>query len=259
MAKKNIPLKGVGYIYMESLEKDTETGKYPEMLRVGRLQTLNFAIETTSEDIFGGDDLFPFDEVITGKNATITATAAEFDLKFLDLTQGSKTKINTPAEIYVFDEGCFIDNEEPSYTVKYGDKLVENTISIRFKDGTSLTEVEETPTAGEYKVGAGGVITFSDADKGKEVLIDYQYTVSDADVNHVLTTSLRRPVRIIHVARFQMADGTEGGIQTEIYKAKAQGTFNIDFARATASTHNLELKLLDPGRADKRAISFARF
>jgi hypothetical protein len=29
MAKKNIPLKGVGYIYMESLEKDTETGKYP--------------------------------------------------------------------------------------------------------------------------------------------------------------------------------------------------------------------------------------
>ena len=259
MAKKNIPLKGVGYIYMESLEKDTETGKYPEMLRVGRLQTLNFAIETTSEDIFGGDALFPFDEVITGKNATITATTAEFDLKLLDITQGSKTKTNTPAKIYVFDEGCFIDNEEPSYTLEYGDKLVENTISIRFKDGTYLTEVEETPSADEYKVGVGGVITFSDADKGKEVLIDYQYTVSDADVNHVLTTSLPRPVRIIHVARFQMADGTEGGIQTEIYKAKAQGTFNIDFARATASTHNLELKLLDPGRADKKAISFTRF
>lgn len=259
MAKKNIPLKGVGYIYMESLEKDTETGKYPEMLRVGRLQTLNFALETTSEDIFGGDALFPFDEVITGKNFTITATTAEFDLKLLDITQGSKTKTNTPAKIYVFDEGCFIDNEEPSYTLEYGDKLVENTISIRFKDGTYLTEVEETPSAGEYKVGAGGVITFSEADKGKEVLIDYQYTVSDADVNHVLTTSLPRPVRIIHVARFQMADGTEGGIQTEIYKAKAQGTFNIDFARATASTHNLELKLLDPGRADKRMISFTRF
>ena len=259
MAKKNIPLKGVGYIYMESLEKDTETGKYPGMLRVGRLQTLNFAIETTSEDIFGGDALFPFDEVITGKNATITATTAEFDLKLLDITQGSKTKTNTPAKIYVFDEGCFIDNEEPSYTVEYGDKLVENTISIRFKDGTYLTELGEAPSAGEYKVGAGGVITFSEADKGKEVLIDYQYTVSDADVNHVLTTSLPRPVRIIHVARFQMADGTEGGIQTEIYKAKAQGTFNIDFARATASTHNLELKLLDPGRADKKAISFTRF
>lgn len=259
MAKKNIPLKGVGYIYMESLEKDTETGKYPEMLRVGRLQTLNFALETTSEDIFGGDSLFPFDEVNTGKIATITATTAEFDLKLLDITQGSKTKTNTPAKIYVFDEGCFIDNEDPSYTVEYGDKLVENTISIRFKDGTYLTEVEETPSAGEYKVGAGGVITFSAADKGKEVLIDYQYTVSDADVNHVLTTSLPRPVRIIHVARFQMADGTEGGIQTEIYKAKAQGTFNIDFARATASTHNLELKLLDPGRADKKAISFTRF
>lgn len=259
MAKKNIPLKGVGYIYMEGLEKDTETGKYPEMLRVGRLQTLNFALETTSEDIFGGDALFPFDEVITGKNATITATTAEFDLKLLDITQGSKTKTNTPAKIYVFDEGCFIDNEDPLYTVEYGDKLVENTISIRFKDGTYLTEVEGIPTAGEYTVGAGGVITFSAADKGKEVLIDYQYTVSDADVNHVLTTSLPRPVRIIHVARFQMADGTEGGIQTEIYKAKAQGTFNIDFARATASTHNLELKLLDPGRADKRMISFTRF
>jgi len=259
LAKKNIPLKGVGYIYMESLEKDTETGKYPEMIRVGRLQTLNFALETTSEDIFGGDALFPFDEVITGKNATITATTAEFDLKLLDITQGSKTIINTPAKIYVFDEGCFIDNEEPSYTLKYGDKLVENSISIRFKDGTYLTEVEGVPTAGEYKVDAGGVITFSDADKGKEVLIDYQYTVSDADVNHVLTTSLPRPVRIIHVARFQMADGTEGGIQTEIYKARAQGTFNIDFARATASTHNLELKLLDPGRADKRMISFTRF
>lgn len=259
MAKKNIPLKGVGYIYMEGLEKDTETGKYPEMLRIGRLQTLNFALETTSEDIFGGDALFPFDEVDIEKKATITATTAEFDLKLLDITQGSKTKTNTPARIYVFDEGCFIDNEEPSYTVEYGDKLVENTISIRFKDGTYLTEVEETPSAGEYKVGAGGVITFSDADKGKEVLIDYQYTVSDADVNHVLTTSLPRPVRIIHVARFQMADGTEGGIQTEIYKAKAQGTFNIDFARATASTHTLELKLLDPGRADKKAISFTRF
>jgi hypothetical protein len=247
------------------------------MLRVGRLQTLNFALETTSEDIFGGDALFPFDEVDIEKKATITATTAEFDLKLLDITQGSKTETNTPAKIYVFDEGCFIDNEEPSYTVEHGDKLVENTISIRFKDGTYLTEVEETPSAGEYKVGAGGteveetpsageykvgaggVITFSAADKGKEVLIDYQYTVSDADVNHVLTTSLPRPVRIIHVARFQMADGTEGGIQTEIYKAKAQGTFNIDFARATASTHNLELKLLDPGRADKKAISFTRF
>ena len=252
MAKKNIPLKGVGYIYMESLEKDTE-------IRVGRLQTLNFALETTSEDIFGGDALFPFDEVITGKNATITATTAEFDLKLLDITQGSKTKTNTPAKIYVFDEGYFIDGEEPSYTVEYGDELVENSISIRFKDGTYLTEVGGAPSAGEYKVGDGGVITFSAADKGKEVLIDYQYTVSDADVNHVLTTSLPKPVRIIHVARFQMADGTEGGIQTEIYKAKAQGTFNIDFARATASTHNLELKLLDPGRADKRMISFTRF
>lgn len=252
MAKKNIPLKGVGYIYMESLEKDTE-------IRVGRLQTLNFALETTSEDIFGGDALFPFDEVITGKNATITATTAEFDLKLLDITQGSKTITNTPAKIYVFDEGCFIDNEDPSYTVEYGDKLVENTISIRFKDGTYLTEVGVAPSDGEYKVDADGVITFSEDNKGKEVLIDYQYTVNDADVNHVLTTSLPRPVRIIHVARFQMADGTEGGIQTEIYKAKAQGTFNIDFARATASTHNLELKLLDPGRADKRMISFTRF
>lgn len=259
MAKKNIPLKGVGYIYMESLEKDTETGKYPEMLRVGRLQTLNFAIETTSEDIFGGDALFPFDEVITGKNATITATTAEFDLKLLDITQGSKTETGKSANIYVFDEGYFIDGEEPSYTVEYGDKLIADTISIRFKDGASLEKTEEAPGAGEYVVGTGGAITFASADEGKEVLIDYQYTVSDADVNHVLTTSLPRPVRIIHVARFQMADGTEGGIQTEIYKAKAQGTFNIDFARATASTHNLELKLLDPGRADKRMISFTRF
>ncbi len=259
MAKKNIPLKGVGYIYMESLEKDTETGKYPEMLRVGRLQTLNFAIETTSEDIFGGDALYPFDEVITGKNSTITATTAEFDLKLLDITQGSKTETNKPAKIYVFDEGYFIDDEEPSYKIEYADKLVADTISIRFKDGASLKEVEEAPDTGEYLVGASGTITFATADEGKEVLIDYQYTVSDADVNHVLTTSLPKPVRIIHVAKFQMADGTEGGVQTEIYRAKAQGTFNIDFARATASTHNLELKLIDPGRADKRMVSFTRF
>ncbi len=243
---KPIVLKGVGYLYLEGEKRD---------LRVGKLQNLNFGLETTSEDVFGGDDLFPFDEVTTGKNATLTATAAEFDLNMIDITQGSETEVED-AEIYVFDEGLTIGEDD--YELKYGTGLVSGTLVVRFKDGDELDVATTSPTAGEYKL-TGGEITFATVDKGKEVLIDYRYKVTDAATNHVLTTSLPKPVKVVHVARFQAADGTEGGLQTIVYRAKAQGTFNIDFARATASTHNLELKLLDPGRADKKMISFTRF
>lgn len=251
---KPIVLKGVGYLYLEN-EVANEEGEKTS-LRVGRLQNLNFALETTTEDVFGGDALFAFDEVITGKNATVTATAAEFDLGMVEFTQGSPTVTEESTEIYVFEEGLTVGTDD--YELEYGANLVSGSLLVRYKDGDELEVAETTPTKGEYKV-AGGEITFSSADKGAEVLIDYRYTLADAATNHVLTDSIAKPVKIVHVAKFQAADGTESGLQTVIYRARAHGTFNIDFTRATASTHNLELKLLDPGRADKKMISFTRF
>jgi len=253
LGKKNITIKGVGYIYLENEVADDNGDK--KDLRIGRLQNLNFALETTTEDVFGGDDLFPFDEVVTGKNATVTATAAEFDLGMVEFTQGSPT-VTEDTEIYVFEEGTVIGADD--YSLKHGTDLVTGSLKVWFKDGEELDVGDTTPTAGEYTV-AGGKLTFATADEGKEVLIDYKYKVTDASVNHVLTDSIAKPVKIVHVANFQAADGTEGGLQTIVYRARAQGTFNIDFARATASTHNLEIKMLDPGRADKKMISFARF
>jgi hypothetical protein len=262
MAKKMI-IKGVGTF----MAKRTTAQGGTEVVTLGNLQDLKITFTVDIEDIFGGDGLFAIDTLIKSKAIEITATDAKFDLDAVSLMLGSTVQegvtTGNDAYVYVLNEQGTI-NGTGDYTPDFAATVFDGDFQVRFINGNKLlTKVASNPQAGEYALDTTTVVgstslEFNVADANKDIAINYKRKET-VDMTPILVDEVPFPVIVVHHGSFQQKDGTYQGIETELFSCRAQGSFSIDAARATASAMNVSLKVIDPERADGRMGTIKRY
>lgn len=272
MSMKKMIIKGVGTFMAKKYNED---GTGVEVITLGTLQDLRIDLNVDIEDIFGGDGMFPIDTLVRNKSIEITATDAKFDLDAIALMMGSTiTNEATGDDAYVWVMGeekiataeTIGDNIEVAiFTPAFAGTVFENDpgFAIRVKGTNKLLKQvpynEEAPKVGEFMFDdATGKIIVNKVYVGAGFIYNYKRTET-VDMAALLKDEIPFPVHVVHHGSFLQADGTFQGVETELYCCRAMGTFSINAARATASTSQVQLKVLDPERADKRLGTIKRY
>jgi hypothetical protein len=121
---------------------------------------------------------------------------------------------------------------------------------------TTITSGSPTATQAKYDAGTHS-ISLHTSHAGKNAIVSYKRSYLSDKVD-LLADDVPYPLYIVHKGVFVQADGSKAGIITELFKVRAQGTFSINFARASAATSQMSLKLIDPERADKKVASIRK-
>lgn len=273
MSMKKMIIKGVGTFMAKKYNED---GTGVEVITLGTLQDLRIDLNVDIEDIFGGDGMFPIDTLVRSKSIEITATDAKFDLDAIALMMGSTiTNEATGDDAYVWVMGeekiaaAGTNGEGTDVSVfkpVFAETIFENDpgFAIRVKGTNKLLkqvsyEEGEAPAVGEFMFDedSGKIIVNKDY-VGAGFIYNYKRTET-VDMAALLKDEIPFPVHVVHHGSFLQADGTFQGVETELYCCRAMGTFTINAARATASTSQVQLRVLDPERADKRLGTIKRY
>lgn len=223
------------------------------IIKVGTLQDMAFEFSSSEEKIYGGDSMLPIFAFTKEKTATVNCTNAEFSLDWLKVSQGAN----------LAQGGSLVGEETVTVAVgaaSLGKTGIDVTSVMAYvvDDDTVLTRVAATPTATQFTVDANGELDFNVALNGKKVFVSYVYTAQNtAQVATITNASTPGFVSIRHVSKpVALKDGTTRRIHTVIYKAKADGKFQLDYKRNTAYSPKLAFEILDPQREDGTIISF---
>ena len=223
---------------------------------LGKLQDMKISITTSTEKVFGGDSIFQFYEFIKDKTCSFTFTNATFNLNMVQLSQGS-----TPSagELYA-DETVTVAAKTLTLSKTANvSTVIGDTSVVDVDTSTALKHVASAPADGQFTITAAGVITLGGtvAD-GKQFSVNYVYTDAANTVGtDILTTSVPGFCSLIHKSKqITMADGHTYQVHTRVYCARCDGKMDVDFKRGAASAPSLTFTSLDPGRADKKFLSF---
>lgn len=228
------------------------------IVRILKAVDVKISLDFPSEDVYGGNDLFPFFTVDKERKGSVSLNNAEFDAGIVNAAMGSSVVSATTAEVLVMGESHTVPASS-TYTVDLTNKTtaIAATVKVRYADtGVELTLDPTTPATGKYTL-ASGVLTFAVGDASKVILVDYKYTVADGDVVSILSNTLIPVVEIMMVNTMKDKDGNTIKETITIYKAKASGKTEIGQSRGKASEHALEFTLLESGRADKKMIDLS--
>lgn len=250
-------VKGVGKLIAIKISDGSDVGQ------IGTLGDMSVSLKMPRNKVYGGDGLWPIGTVDGDRDGSIAFTNNKFNLDYIALASGGTVTRGTTVDIMELDEVHTIPAVTP-YTVnatyKAGAKTTAALGKVRayFSDHTPLALVTTTPTAGQFSY-ASGVFTFSAADAGKVVLLDYLHAVSASDKAGIAAAALSFPVEIYHKGVFvDDVTGAKMGLQTHAPNVIANGDFNIDWKRGTASTHKLTFDIQDP-QTGAAVIDFAAY
>jgi len=266
MAEENrsIIVNGVGTLFTKNADND-------KLAPLGTLQSIKFDFTVSKEPVYGGDGLYPLDHVIKDKAVVVTAVNTKFDLNTLRVATGAEISVATGDDAYTWvlnKMGTVVKvGDDPfTYEVDISDNGTvfadDPAISIlSMETGAALEEKETgTPDSGKFYYDSTGKTFEFNADmEGKNVMYSYKITATNVALAEGLQISLPVPVTIIHQGAFKQKNNVWQGIETEIKLATANGTFTIDYARATASASNLALDMIDPEDGTCRLWTMKRF
>jgi hypothetical protein len=268
MAKKMI-IKGVGTFMAKKAAKD---GKGVEVITLGSLQDLRINLNVEIEDIFGGDGLFAIDTLVKSKSIEISATDAKFDLGAVQLMMGSSLQEQVEDYVWVLNEQkvavagtngtTAVAEVEPEFSATIF--ATDPNFSVRLKDSnkllTQIAFAEDTaPADGQFMFDATAKkLYFAATVENADIVYNYKRTET-VDLVDLLVDEVPFAVHVIHHGSFLQKDGTYAGLETELYACRAQGAFSIDAARATASASTVNLKIIDPERADGKLGTMKRY
>jgi hypothetical protein len=194
--------------------------------------------------------------------ASITIVAATADIQVTVPTKVLDIPVVLPRyDVEISGFNIYVDDgTAPEYKSNATPIAAGGTHVIVATPGAGAGAPDATPTtAGQYTVTAG-VVTFASADANVGVLIDFVWTTSaiipQAETVDILSNCLRRWMSCLWSMTTTTKDGKQYRLQAVIHKMKYTGDFMIDFNRADASSHDLEFKVIDPERADKKIISW---
>ena len=242
---ENLVLAGVGEAFLLDAE-----GKVTA--RLSKLQSMSIEVTSESEDVYGGDSLFPFYNFIKSKSATFKFKNAVFDMNVLAMTQGAD-----------LEEGAEINALEDVKVSTHAGKLTQTTgvevdSVVVISNGKTLKRVEGTPNADEFKVDTNGTLIFNTAFENGTVTVSYVYKNAKGASVNVLTNSVPGYVELRHTSQpMKMKDGTVKRVHTRVYKAICDGGFNLEYTRDGAVAPEVTFKSVDPERSDKRFVSYS--
>lgn len=246
MDTKNIVLHGVGEAYLLSAD-----GKVTS--RLMKLQSMSIEVTSESEDVYGGDSLFPFFNYIKSKSAQFKFKDAVFDVNVLAMTQGAT--VEEGGEINVTEELAVASNKAK---LTHVDGLDVDSVVIIAKD-KALKKVSGTPTGDlEYSVTEQGDVAFASTFADNKVTALYVYKVDSGAMVNVLTNDIPSYVELRHTSQpIKLKDGRTVQMNTRVYKAVCDGGFTLEYTRDGAVAPEVTFKSVDPERADKRFVSYS--
>ena len=240
---ENLVIHGVGSAYL--------IGTNGSAVKLGTLQDMTIEVSSSTEDVFGGDGLYPIFNYIKEKSATFKFKNATFDLGLLGASQG----VDVTAGGFAFGNEALVVAASKTLAITTGVEVESVAVVC---DGVILTRVAGTPSAGEYTVTTAGAMTFNTAEVGKTADVSYVYTTTDGSTLDVLTTSVPGYVELRHTSQpTELPDGKNVILSTRIYKARCEGSLSVNQARGEASAPELSFKSVDPKRTDKKFVSYS--
>ncbi len=102
-------------------------------------------------------------------------------------------------------------------------------------------------------------LVFNTANVNADFVYNYQRSATGVDVVDLLIDEVPFAVHVIHHGSYLQKDGKYAGVETELFSCRAKGQFAMDAQRATASSSQVMLQVLDPERADGRLGSIKRY
>ncbi len=237
MAKKML-IKGVGTIMARRSVSCPGEDDRSEVITLGTIQSLKIDMNVETEDVFGGDGVFPIDTMVKSKNIEITATDAKFDLAAVSLMMGDELEDDVESYVWELNEIHTLD-ETKTITLNYAIYSGSNDdVAVRdMKTGRAIA-------SDDYTV-SGDMITFTGLGSGDKVYANYK-RASTVTLVKLLKDTMPFTVSVVHHGVYSQKCGKRLGIETELYAAKAKGNFTIDAQRATASASSITLSVVDP-------------
>lgn len=210
------------------------------------MQDLTIESTSSSDDITGGNKLFPIASFKTDQSLTISGTNATFDLDMLPFLEGTKAVVGTKTltdflEVAIPEDGVITIDDTP----------IEGTVTVATK-GFAVSASGE-PAAGQYKVEAK-TVTFNTADAGKVVTIVYDFKSTAEAVSHSVDETTK-PEPFVFDYIFPIYDEdtqiTHKGY-FKVFKAQCTSGLSINVQHQAAFAPTFEASARDAKRADKK-------
>lgn len=144
-------------------------------VKFGALQGVSIDMAFSTKELYGQHN-FPITVARGTGKITCKASVATFQARaFNDLFFNNT--LSTGKTMTAIDEAGTVPGTPYQVTVANSGTFLADLGVIDKATGTLMEKVVSAPATGQYSV-AAGVYTFAAADTGKEVLINYQYSVS---------------------------------------------------------------------------------
>jgi hypothetical protein len=225
----------------------------------GQLQEVSFDVSYTTKKLMGPGS-FPLREFRGEAKVDLKAKFAQIDGKlFAELFFGvSET---TGATIPVFGEAQNIPSSV-SYVVTatnagaLGVNFVEDYGPVYASNGAKFKLVSSAPTQGQYMLGSGttaGQYTFSAADAGVAILLNYQYSNATAGFTHNAPNAIQSESPYFEIV---LSNPSDGGFTRRIFKASAS-KITQNFKMGDIVIPEMDISVYDPGTGVMWTDSYA--
>lgn len=247
---RNTPLllHGIGKGVLKTVNGD--------VLELTTSQSMTVNVTTSTEDVYGGDGLFPIFNYLTQKEGSIEITDAAFKLSQLNIAQG--TKVTTSG-----------NKRMVNYRITSADSQLGTSSITGFEatavvapDGSNVEVETATGTSGMLCINSTGAVDWSDI----SVPMSGEYSVWGLIDDTKTVTAEMLKEAVCDVASFswsfQTVDQAGAKYQIDLFarRVRANGEFSIETSRDSASTPSLTVTILDPGdgRSDFMTISITK-
>lgn len=218
-----------------------------KLISLNDMQDLTIESSFSTEDITGGNKMFPIASFPKDKTLKISATNATFNVGLIDYLEGAEVsteevRLTAMMEVQI-PEGGIVNLEHTP--------VADTVLVMGFKAGDSTS-------AGTFKV-ESNKITFATADEGKLANIFYEYEGGTGAVEYgVGQKTMAKPFIFDYTFPIYDEDTqiTHYG-SLRVFKAKCTSGFSIDPKHNTPVAPKFEANAQDPQRVDGKMWTLA--
>lgn len=235
-------LHGVGRLILKDYIDPTK------VIACSNLQQFSLESTFSTDDITGGNKMFPIASFKTESALNCTAKDAMFDSGIFPYLDGGETKTGAVT---------LTDFKEITIPASKEVTLPAETPSNIVVDGFKLGSAKESLKAGEYFVETNKV-TFADEDKGKTTTIVYDYeSTANANQTSITEKSMSKP--FVAIYNFDVYDEDAqivGKGSITVYKAQCTSGLKLDMSHQAAFAPEFTFSARDPKREDGKLWNF---
>lgn len=218
-----------------------------KLISLNDMQDLGIESSFSTEDITGGNKMFPIASFPKDKSLKISATNATFNIGLIDYLEGAevsttKVVLADMMEVKIPEDGVVPLNHTP---------VADSVLVMGFTAGEAAAE-------GAFAV-EGDKINFATTDAGKLANIFYEYEGSESAVEYgVGQKTMAKPFIFDYTFPIYDEDTqiTHNG-HLRVFKAKCTSGFSIDPKHNTPVAPKFEANAQDPQRVDGKMWSLS--